>query len=165
MQLQDHLPSGLQEECWRSAERWCTWISVEFRSEPAVEKGLQECWGSAHRWLTSISVTIRLDQPGQRALHQCLGSAQRWLDLQYNDIGPAVAETFAGVLPHCASLAHLDLSENEIGNVGAKSFAGVLAQCPALAHLNLNCNQIGAVGKGRLRASWRGKGSCLVLGW
>jgi hypothetical protein len=28
VQLQDHMQSGLQEECWRSAERWCTSISV-----------------------------------------------------------------------------------------------------------------------------------------
>jgi hypothetical protein len=39
----------------------------------------------------------------------------------------------------------------------------VLAQCPALAHLDLQCNGIEAVGKGRLRASWRGQASGLVL--
>jgi hypothetical protein len=27
VQSQDHMQSGLQEECWRSAERWCTLIS------------------------------------------------------------------------------------------------------------------------------------------
>jgi hypothetical protein len=39
----------------------------------------------------------------------------------------------------------------------------VLAQCVALAHLNLGGNDIGAVGQGRLRASWRGQASGLVL--
>jgi hypothetical protein len=39
----------------------------------------------------------------------------------------------------------------------------VLGQCPALAYLNLQSNGIEAVGKGRLRASWRGQASGLVL--
>ena len=29
VQLKDHIQSGLQEECWRIAERWCTLISVK----------------------------------------------------------------------------------------------------------------------------------------
>ncbi len=69
----------------------------------------------------------------------------------------------AGVLVQCPALAYLQLSVNAIGTEGAESFAGVLAQCTALAHLNLNCNQIDAVGKERLRASWRGQASGLVL--
>ena len=68
------------------------------------------------------------------------------------------------MLAQCAALAHLNLNLNQIGPAGAESLAGVLAQCPALAHLDLAFNQIGAVGKGRLRASWRGKASGLVLG-
>jgi hypothetical protein len=31
VQLHDHMQSGLQEECWRSAERWCTLVSVEIK--------------------------------------------------------------------------------------------------------------------------------------
>jgi hypothetical protein len=31
--------------------------------------------------------------------------------------------------------------------------------CPALAHLDLSGNSMGTVGGGRLRASWRWKGS------
>jgi hypothetical protein len=40
----------------------------------------------------------------------------------------------------------------------------VLAQCTALAHLDLReHNDIGNVGGGRLRASWRGQASGLLL--
>jgi hypothetical protein len=67
------------------------------------------------------------------------------------------------VLGQCTALAHLDLSFNEIGDAGAESLAGVLAQCPALAYLDLQDNDIGTVGEGRLRASWRGQSSGLFL--
>jgi Ran GTPase-activating protein (RanGAP) involved in mRNA processing and transport len=73
------------------------------------------------------------------------------------------AEELAGVLGQCPALAHLDLSYNGIGPAGAESLAGVLAQCTALAHLNLRGNNIGTVGEGRLRVSWRGQASGLVL--
>ena len=79
------MQSGLQEECWRSAERWCTLISVAIRSAMLGQKVLQECWRSAERWLTSISASMALnavmtsDQTEQRALQECWGSAQRWL--------------------------------------------------------------------------------------
>ena len=43
------------------------------------------------------------------------------------------------------------------------SFARVLSQCTVLDHLDLSCNGIGDVGKGRLRASWCGPVSDLVL--
>jgi hypothetical protein len=39
----------------------------------------------------------------------------------------------------------------------------VLTQCPALAHLNLSYNWIDTGGQGRLRASWRGQASGLLL--
>ena len=68
-----------------------------------------------------------------------------------------------GLLPQCPAVTHLDLHYNGIGNAGAESFAGVLAQCAALAHLDLRGNDIGAVGGGRVRASWRGQASGLVL--
>jgi hypothetical protein len=43
------------------------------------------------------------------------------------------------------------------------SFAGVLAQGRALAHLDLRGNGIEADATERLRASWRGQASGLVL--
>ena len=123
------------------------------------------------------------------ALGQCAALAH--LDLYNNQIGPHGAESVAGVLAQCAALAHLNLGRNQIGDAGAESLSGVLAQCTALAHLNLKYNQIGsagaesvvgvlgqcaalthldlqyngieAVGEGRLRASWRGQASGLVL--
>jgi hypothetical protein len=45
----------------------------------------------------------------------------------------------------------------------AKRLARVLAQCAALAYLDLSYNHIGAVGGRRLRASWRGQASGLLL--
>jgi Ran GTPase-activating protein (RanGAP) involved in mRNA processing and transport len=94
-------------------------------------------------------------------LAQCAALAH--LDLSYNQIGPAGAERLAGVLAQCAALAHLDLIHNHIGTAGAESLAGELAQCTALAHLDLSGNRISTVGEGRLRASWRGQASGLVL--
>jgi Ran GTPase-activating protein (RanGAP) involved in mRNA processing and transport len=67
------------------------------------------------------------------------------------------------VLAQCTALAHLDLCGNQIGTAGAYSLAGVLAQCPALARLNLRYNQIGSDAAERLRASWRGQQSGLLL--
>jgi hypothetical protein len=52
---------------------------------------LQECWGSAQRWLTYISAALA------------------HLDLSYNEIGDAGAESLAGVLTQCRELTHLDL--------------------------------------------------------
>jgi len=51
----------------------------------------------------------------------------------------AGAESLAGVLGQCASLAHLNLSYNEIGDGGAESFAGVLTQCTALTQCVYVC--------------------------
>jgi len=51
------------------------------------------------------------------------------------------------VLPQCPALAHLNLNYNGIGRAGAESLAGVLAQCTALAHLNIRGNHIGGVGR------------------
>ena len=39
--LKDHMQSGLQEDCWRSAERWCTLISVN--NEIGIGLGRQSC--------------------------------------------------------------------------------------------------------------------------
>jgi Ran GTPase-activating protein (RanGAP) involved in mRNA processing and transport len=78
-------------------------------------------------------------------------------------MGTAGAESIAGVLPQCTALAEFDLSKNCIGSAGAESFAGVLGQSAALAHLDLQYNDIEAVAEGRLRASWRGQASGLVL--
>ncbi len=77
-QLQNHTQSGLQEECWRSAQRWCTLMSVEMRSGQMGQRALQQFWGSAHRLLTWISAAMISDQTGQRALQECWRSAQRW---------------------------------------------------------------------------------------
>ena len=45
----------------------------------------------------------------------------------------------------------------------SESFAGVLTQCPVLAHLDLSRKHIDAVMKGRLRDTWCGDPSDLVL--
>ncbi len=103
------MQSGFQEECWRSAERWCTLISLG------------------------------------------------------NEIEEEGAKSLAGVLGQCAALTRLDFSNNQIESAGAESFAGVLGQCASLAHLDLQDNDIDAVGEGRLRASWRGQASGLLL--
>jgi Ran GTPase-activating protein (RanGAP) involved in mRNA processing and transport len=94
-------------------------------------------------------------------LGQCPALAH--LNLSCNQIGPGGAERLAGVLPQCPALAHLNLCCNRIEAAGAERLAGVLAQCEALAHLNLRANDIGTVGVGRIRASWRGQASGLVL--
>jgi hypothetical protein len=73
------------------------------------------------------------------------------------------AKSLVELLTQCTALAHLDLYSNKIGTAGAESFAGVLAQCTALAHLNLCANSIGTVWEGRLRASWRGQARFLAL--
>jgi hypothetical protein len=62
------------------------------------------------------------------------------LDLSYSGIGPAGAESSAGVLAQYQSLTHLNLSYNEIGADRLESLAGVLAQCPSLSDLDLNYN-------------------------
>jgi hypothetical protein len=120
-------------------------------------------------------------------LAQC--TALVHLNLGGNQIGPAGTESLAGVLAQCQALAHLDLGNNQIlpagterlaglqsatlahfflgtnqiGDNGAEFLAAVLGQCTALAHLDLCDNDIGTVGRGRLRASWRGQASGLVL--
>ncbi len=38
------MQSGLQEECWRSAERWCILISATIGLEQMGQRVLQECW-------------------------------------------------------------------------------------------------------------------------
>jgi len=89
--------------------------------------------------------------------------ALAYLDLSNNAIGDAGTERLAGVLAQCRALVHLDLCANAIGPAGAESLAEVLGQCSSLAHLNLWDNGIGTDGQGRLRASWLGQASGLVL--
>jgi hypothetical protein len=48
-------------------------------------------------------------------------------------------------------------------DAGTERPTGVLPQCAALTHLNLRWNDIEAVGKGKLRASWLGQATGLVL--
>ena len=71
----------------------------------------------------------------------------------------------AGVLVQCPALVHLNLYNNKIGDAGAESLAGVVAQCTALAYLDLRDNDIGAAGQNRLRSSWCGPASGLLLSW
>ena len=72
------------------------------------------------------------------------------LDLDYNAIRAAGAESLAGVLGQCTALPHLNLNDNGIGASGATSLAGVLGQCTTLAHLDLSGNLFQAVAAERL---------------
>ncbi len=72
------------------------------------------------------------------------------------------AESLAGVLAQFP-LAHLNVGCNHIVDAGTESFAGVLAQCTALTHLDIRWNDVGSVVGGRLRASWRGQVSGLLM--
>ena len=91
-----------------------------------MQSGLQECWRSAQLWCTLISSAIIIsEQPGQSlrlagVLAQC--AALTHLNLFGNQIGTAGAESFAGVLAQCPALAHLNLGGNRIGDAGAESF-------------------------------------------
>jgi Ran GTPase-activating protein (RanGAP) involved in mRNA processing and transport len=85
------------------------------------------------------------------------------LNLSGNGIGAGGAERLTGVLTQCPALAYLDLSYNVICDAGAESLAVALGQCAALDQLELRGNGIEALGKGRLRSSWRGQASGLVL--
>ena len=99
-----------------------------------------------------------------------LGGDSSHLDLSGNYIAPDGAESLARVLGQCPALAHLNLRSNRIGkgrtgptDDGANSLAGVLGQCTALAHLDLSDNELGVVGRGKVRASWGGQASGLLL--
>ncbi len=122
---------------------------------------LGQCAALAHLDLSGNG--IRDDGAGRLA--GLLGQlrALTHLDLKSNAIRDHGAGRIAGVLGRCAALAHLDLSDNEIGDAGAESLAEVLAQCTALAHLDLCDNRIVTSGAGRLRASWCGQASGLLL--
>jgi Ran GTPase-activating protein (RanGAP) involved in mRNA processing and transport len=95
------------------------------------------------------------------------------LDLRCNAIYGEGAGRLASVLPQCQALSHLNLSGNLIMYVwsrrsgvidnGAGMLAGVLAQCPALAQLDLRNNGIKAQEAERLRGTWRGPLSGLLL--
>jgi Ran GTPase-activating protein (RanGAP) involved in mRNA processing and transport len=122
---------------------------------------LGQCTALAHLDLGNNHIGPAGAESLAGVLAQC--TALVHLNLCENGIEEAVAEILAGVLAQCPALASLDLCYNYIGPGGAESLAGVLGQCTALAHLNLWSNEIGTVGKGRLRASWRGQSSGLVL--
>jgi Ran GTPase-activating protein (RanGAP) involved in mRNA processing and transport len=87
-------------------------------------------------------------------LGQCTALAH--LNLGDNQIGPAGAESLAGVLGQCTALDHLNLSTNDIGEAGAESLSEVLGQCTALTLLNLQDNYIDAVWEEWFRTWWHG---------
>jgi Ran GTPase-activating protein (RanGAP) involved in mRNA processing and transport len=69
-----------------------------------------------------------------------------------------------GMMGQCTSLAHLDLNFNQIGNAGAETLAGVPGQCPTLVYLDLRSNNgIGSETTSRLRTECRGTLSSLLL--
>ncbi len=135
---------------------------MQGRDEERLAGVLAQCPSLAH---LDLSGNYNFGAGGAERLAGVLGQCRELvhLNLSDNGIGPVGAESLAGVLGQCTSLAQLKLSCNKIETAGAESLARVLAQCPALAHLNISTNSICAVGKGRLRASWRGQASGLVL--
>ena len=122
---------------------------------------LGQCAALTHLDLFNNGIEAGGAESLAEVLAQCPVLAR--LNLCGNQIDDAGAASLAGVLGQCTALAHLDLCGNEIGTAGAYSLAGVLAQCPALAHLNLRYNQIGSDALERLRASWCGQQSGLLL--
>jgi Ran GTPase-activating protein (RanGAP) involved in mRNA processing and transport len=127
----------------------------------SLARVLGQCAALAHLDLSDNQIGTAGAERLAGVLGQCTSLAH--LDLSSNWITAAGAESLAGVLPQCAALAHLHLFANQIGPAGAGRLAGVLAQCAALAHLDLRANYIGTVGKQRLRASWCGQATGLVL--
>ncbi len=91
-----------------------------------MQRGLQECWRSAQRWCTLMSEN-RIGDGGAERLSGVLGQCRELvhLNLSGNCIGTGGAERLAGVLTQCPALAHLDVSWNQIGPAGADRF-GVL---------------------------------------
>ena len=74
------------------------------------------------------------------------------------------------MLAQCTALAEINLEYNQIGPAGAESLAGVLTQCTALAHLEISRTITWALsgkgdfeGRGAVRGSWRGQASGLIL--
>jgi hypothetical protein len=122
---------------------------------------LGQCTALTHLDLFNNGIEAGGAQSLAEVLAQCPMLA--CLNLCGNQIDDAGATSLAGVMGQCTALVHLDLCGNQIGTGGACSFAGVLAQCPALAHLNLRYNQIGSDAAERLRASWCGQQSGLLL--
>ena len=136
--------------------------------EAKLEFVLRQLAAMTARCLITTLELLECEMKGQDTkrlagvLAQCPALAH--LDLSGNSVfGAAGAKRLAGVLVQCRELVHLNLSGNQIGPAGADSLAGVLGQCAALAHLNLSGNDIGTVGRGRLRASWCGQASGLLL--
>jgi hypothetical protein len=122
---------------------------------------LAHCTALAHLDLSFNRINADGAESLAGVLAQCTALAH--LDLGANYFRAAGAESLARVLGQCPTLAHLNLGGNQIGPAGAESLARVLVRCTALAHLNLRYNDISAAGRGRLRASWRGQTSGLLL--
>jgi hypothetical protein len=177
MRLKQKEQGGWQE-CFRNADCWLTSISATARLEPAEQESLWECFRIAERWLTWISALIGLE-PTQQQWDRIRGSRQacRSAGAVPSAFSPQSQRQFhwrpwsqkacrsAG---ECRALAHLDLSINATGADGAGRLAKVLVQCPALARFDLRHNgdrhnAIGAVGSAKLRASWLGLASDLLL--
>jgi Ran GTPase-activating protein (RanGAP) involved in mRNA processing and transport len=135
---------------------------IEGEDAERLAEVLVQCPALAH---LDLSGNYNFGAGGAKSLAGVLGqcTALTHLDLCSNYIEAAGAESLAGVLGQCTALTHLNLCINYIETAEAESLAGVLGQCTALAHLNLSDNQIGTVGTGRLRATWRGQASGLVL--
>jgi hypothetical protein len=139
------------------AQRWLISISATIRLTSRDRKAWQ-CWGSAQRWRNSISATIRSKQLGKEVLQVCWRSAQRWL----TSISATIILEQAGqrVLQECLRSAQRWLTSisaifrsDQPGQRGLQEFLRSAQRW----------NDIGTVGKGRLRASWRGQASVLVL--
>ncbi len=106
---------GVLAQC---AQRWLTLISAAIGFAMLGQSVLQECWGSAQRRLTSVSVPSAGSPRSQwhcdrqwsfaGVLVQC--AALAYLNLCQNSIGAAGAESLAGVLAQCRALVHLNLS-------------------------------------------------------
>ncbi len=101
-----------------------------------------------------------------RSYSSFMGTAAEKLQLVFRQLAALTAGCRITALDLCLD----DFCEDDEGyhpcgikGQGAERLAGVPAQCPALAYLDLSYNDIEAVGKGRLRASWRGQASGLVL--
>jgi hypothetical protein len=121
------MQSGLQEECWRIAERWCTLISVK--------QALSSNWRRGRETGQRAEIELKAPSPigaqgpvqtGQRVLLGCWAwvSVHRLLTSisTENQIGPDGSESFAGVLALCSALAHLNLGMQD-GRLGPCTFA------------------------------------------
>ncbi|CAK0877218.1 unnamed protein product [Prorocentrum cordatum] len=72
--------------------------------------------------------------------------ALRELNLDGNDLPPAVAQTLGEALLRAPALHLLLLASNSVGDVGARALATALPRAPALRQLGLSCNGVGYAG-------------------